>query len=202
MFALVVWVLDGRRTTCRGRELGKSGETQRMPWPFRLDRPGARKRAARETISIVGASSAPTLSDVISAEASRKESEISGSGATYACHYCGRANGLRTKDHKIPRIFGGAGLAGNIVRCCLMCNMIKSARPYGLFVVLFREFLEAHGAEYLSADPDDLATLERCTESSISGCTPSSTERARRLATHDLSRRTRRPSDCRGSTYA
>jgi hypothetical protein len=40
-----------------------------------------------------------------------------------------------------------------------MCNMIKSARPYGLFVVLFRQFLEAHGAEYQSADPDDFATV-------------------------------------------
>ena len=34
----------------------------------------------------------------------------------------------------------------------------KSAHTYR-FVVLFREFLEAHRAEYQSADPDDFATV-------------------------------------------
>ena len=130
-----------------------------MAWPFRLKRSRVRKRAARKTTQIAGASSAFTPSDVVSAEARVAEGEIAASAGAYACHYCGRTNGLRTRDHKIPRIFGGAGLARNIVRCCQMCNMIKSARPYGLFVVLFREFLEAHGAEYQSADPDDFATV-------------------------------------------
>jgi hypothetical protein len=73
----------------------------------------------------------------------------------YACHYCGRTNGVRTRDHKIPKIFGGKGLVGNIVRCCRMCNSIKNSRPYGLFVALFGEFLEVHAQTYWAADPDD-----------------------------------------------
>ena len=76
--------------------------------------------------------------------------------SNYSCHYCGRANGARTRDHKVPRFYGGAGLGReNIVVCCTMCNMIKSARPYGKFVLLLGEFLERHGEEYRAADPDD-----------------------------------------------
>ena len=77
----------------------------------------------------------------------------------YACHYCSRTNGLRTRDHKVPRLYGGRGLPNNRVICCMMCNMIKSARPYGLFVALFKEFLETHGAGYHAADPDDFRTI-------------------------------------------
>ena len=73
----------------------------------------------------------------------------------YACHYCGRTNGARTRDHKIPRLYGGKSLVGNVVRCCMMCNMIKSSRPYGFFLPLLNEFLEEHGVEYRAADPDD-----------------------------------------------
>lgn len=75
---------------------------------------------------------------------------------SYACHYCGRTNGARTRDHKVPRLFGGGTLGtANIVRCCQMCNGIKSARHYGTFVSLFGLFLEEHGEEYRAADPDD-----------------------------------------------
>jgi 5-methylcytosine-specific restriction endonuclease McrA len=77
----------------------------------------------------------------------------------YACHYCGRTDGSRTRDHVVPRFYGGSELVGNIVICCMMCNMIKSARPYGLFVVLFKQFLEAHGAEYHATNPDDFQTI-------------------------------------------
>jgi hypothetical protein len=73
----------------------------------------------------------------------------------YSCHYCYRSEGAQTKDHKVPRLFGGTGIARNIVRCCQMCNSLKAARPYELFVFLFREFLEVHGREYREADPDD-----------------------------------------------
>jgi hypothetical protein len=44
-------------------------------------------------------------------------------------------------------------------QCCMMCNMVKSARDYTLFVLLFREFLHEHGAEYRAADPDDFRTI-------------------------------------------
>jgi hypothetical protein len=37
--------------------------------------------------------------------------------------------------------------------------MIKSAREYGMFVALFREFLELRGQEYRAADPDDSRTI-------------------------------------------
>jgi 5-methylcytosine-specific restriction endonuclease McrA len=76
----------------------------------------------------------------------------------YACHYCGRSNGSRTKDHKVPKIFGGKG-GENIVRSCLMCNMIKNSREYGHFAALFREFLDEHEEEYQAADPDDFRTI-------------------------------------------
>ena len=56
----------------------------------------------------------------------------------YRCHYCGRTDGAETRDHKVPRTCGGAGRgAENIVLCCKMCNMIKSAREYGMFVAFF-----------------------------------------------------------------
>ena len=60
----------------------------------------------------------------------------------------------KTRDHKLPRKFGGANVADNIVRCCQMCNVIKGSRPYELFVVFFWQFLVEHGAEYRAADPD------------------------------------------------
>lgn len=51
---------------------------------------------------------------------------------------------------------GGAGRgAENIVLCCQMCNSIKNAREYALFVVFFAEFLEEHGDVYRAADPYD-----------------------------------------------
>lgn len=78
----------------------------------------------------------------------------------YACHYCGRTDGKRTRDHKLPKAFGGRGLGiENIVRCCYMCNVIKSARHYGMFVALFAEFLELYGEEYRGLNPDDTHNL-------------------------------------------
>jgi hypothetical protein len=80
--------------------------------------------------------------------------------ADYRCHYCGRPDGAATRDHKVPRSCGGAGRgAENIVLCCKMCNMIKSARDYQLFVLLFGEFLEEHGEEYRAADPDERKSI-------------------------------------------
>jgi HNH endonuclease len=79
--------------------------------------------------------------------------------ATYACHYCERTDGAQTRDHKLPRMFGGTGLRGNIVRCCRMCNSIKGARSYDLFVVFFQQFLEVHGEEYRTGNPDDWDTV-------------------------------------------
>ena len=77
----------------------------------------------------------------------------------YRCHYCGRTDGSETGDHKVPKTFGGRREAENIVLCCRMCNMIKSAPEYGMFVVLFQEFLELRGQEYRAADPDDGRTI-------------------------------------------
>lgn len=78
----------------------------------------------------------------------------------YACHYCGRTDGKRTRDHKLPQVFGGRGLgSANIVRCCQMCNVIKSARHYGMFVALFGEFLQLHGEEYRATNPDDASGI-------------------------------------------
>jgi hypothetical protein len=56
-------------------------------------------------------------------------------------------------------MFGGTAILENIVLCCKMCNMIKSAREYGMFVALFREFLKLRGQEYRAADPDDGRTI-------------------------------------------
>jgi hypothetical protein len=56
-------------------------------------------------------------------------------------------------------MYGGKGLVGNIVLCCQMCNMIKSARSYQFFVPLFGEFLEMHRDEYRATNPDDFATV-------------------------------------------
>ena len=81
-------------------------------------------------------------------------------GREYACHYCGRTNGKRTRDHKVPRVYGGALLgATNIVLCCALCNTIKGAREYGTFAAFFQEFLAAHGDEYRTADPDGPAVV-------------------------------------------
>ncbi len=76
-----------------------------------------------------------------------------------ACHYCERTDGTRTRDHKVPRMYGGKGLVGNIVLCCQMCNIIKAARGYEWFVVFFRQFLEVYGDEYRTSNPDDWATV-------------------------------------------
>ncbi len=73
----------------------------------------------------------------------------------YACHYCGRTNGRPTRDHKVPKVFGGLLLGlENIVPCCQMCNVIKCSRHYGMFVALFGEFLEEHGEQYRGKNPD------------------------------------------------
>jgi hypothetical protein len=40
-----------------------------------------------------------------------------------------------------------------------LCNVIKSAREYGMFVVLFGEFLEMNGEEYRAANPDHFPTI-------------------------------------------
>jgi hypothetical protein len=81
------------------------------------------------------------------------------SASSYACHYCRRTDGRPTRDHKVPKIFGGKGLVGNIVRCCRMCNSIKATRPYEWFVVFFGQFLEVHGEEYLAANPDEWRSI-------------------------------------------
>jgi hypothetical protein len=62
---------------------------------------------------------------------------------------------------QVPRAFGGTKSAGNIVRCCLMCNKIKDSRPYSLFVALFGEFLAEQGEEYRAADPDEGEAIGR-----------------------------------------
>jgi hypothetical protein len=56
-------------------------------------------------------------------------------------------------------MFGGTAVLENIILCCKMCNMIKSAREYGMFVGLLQEFLELRGEEYRAADPDDGRTI-------------------------------------------
>lgn len=76
-----------------------------------------------------------------------------------ANHYCSRTDGTATKDHKLAKVDGGGDGQENIVLCCKMCNMIKSAREYGMFVALFREFLQVHGEEYRDADPDHLVSI-------------------------------------------
>jgi 5-methylcytosine-specific restriction endonuclease McrA len=68
---------------------GGDGE-KRMVWPFQLNR---RLRPAREV----------NVSE--------------GRAGEYACHYCERTDGSRTRDHKVPRVFGGTDIAENIVRC-------------------------------------------------------------------------------------
>ncbi len=84
---------------------------------------------------------------------------VSAEASAYACHYCGRTDGARTKDHKLPKILGGTKRADNIVLSCLMCNMIKSGREYGMFVLLFAEFLSEYGEEYRATDPDNFRTI-------------------------------------------
>jgi 5-methylcytosine-specific restriction endonuclease McrA len=142
-----------------------------MVWPFRLrrskNRTKLRKQSARKTKSM-GVSAASTPSDVAGPAVSRTTDEVADSSGvalcgaaveTYACHYCERTEGVQTRDHKLPRMFGGAGLPGNIVRCCQMCNIIKGSRPYNLFVVFFGQFLEVHGEEYRTANPDEGETI-------------------------------------------
>jgi hypothetical protein len=69
-----------------------------------------------------------------------------------ACHSCQRTAGRPMRDHKRPRKFGGPSVAENIVRCCQMCNVIKSSRPDELFVVFF-SFPSNTGAEYRAVIP-------------------------------------------------
>ena len=96
-----------------------------MVWPFRLRRSKTRaklrKRSARNTKSINGASAASTPSDVGDRAVSNTTGEVADSSgaaasgpavATYACHYCERTDGSKTRDHKLPRMFGGTGLPG------------------------------------------------------------------------------------------
>src|SRR5689334_3083057 len=92
-----------------------------------------------------------TRVEAVSAAASVRTTSV----PSYACHYCRRTHGRQTRDHKMPKAFGGSKSAANIVRCCLMCNTIKDSRPYALFVLLFADFLEQHGEEYRAANPDD-----------------------------------------------
>jgi hypothetical protein len=40
-----------------------------------------------------------------------------------------------------------------------MCNSIKGSRLYEWFVSLFQNFLDLHGEEYWSANPDVWATI-------------------------------------------
>jgi hypothetical protein len=79
--------------------------------------------------------------------------------SAYACHYCQRTDGARTKDHKLPKLFGGSGKAENMAVCCKMCNLIKGPRLYAWFVPVFREFLDVYGDEYCAANPDDGETI-------------------------------------------
>jgi hypothetical protein len=52
-----------------------------------------------------------------------------------------------------PQLYGGFELVDNIVRFCMMYNMIKSARPCGLFVAHLRKFLGEHG-RHIEVVPD------------------------------------------------
>ena len=134
-----------------------------MPWPPRVG--GKSKRRKRGKSHGIASPSAvceqprhavPTNEGSGSSEL--PATTIVGGGTTggvYACHYCQRTDGRQTRDHKVPKAFGGTKSAANIVRCCLMCNTIKESRPYALFVLLFGEFLDLHGEEYRAADPDD-----------------------------------------------
>src|SRR5262245_18763460 len=50
----------------------------------------------------------------------------------------------RRVDHKLPRALV-QNVKESLERCCLRCNTIKGLRPYGIFVLLFRDFLAEHG---------------------------------------------------------
>jgi 5-methylcytosine-specific restriction endonuclease McrA len=58
----------------------------------------------------------------------------------YRCHYCGRTDGSETRDHKVPKMFGGTTILENIVLCCKICS---------------------RGQEYRAANPDDSRTIAK-----------------------------------------
>jgi 5-methylcytosine-specific restriction endonuclease McrA len=121
-----------------------------MTWPIRLKR--GPKVTQRHPVQ------APVAATIALSVLVDGQAEIAKAGARatgYSCRYCKRGDGVQTRDHKIPKVFGGKGLVDNIVRCCQMCNSIKGARHYGKFVALFGLFLEEHGAGYRAANPDD-----------------------------------------------
>ena len=77
----------------------------------------------------------------------------------YRCHYCGRTDGCRNRRSQGAEDVRRPSRSRQHRVCCKMCNMIKGAREYGMFVALFREFLELRGEEYRAADPDDGRTI-------------------------------------------
>ncbi|MBF0651280.1 HNH endonuclease [Dysgonomonas sp. GY75] len=48
----------------------------------------------------------------------------------YRCAYCGKAGKL-TKDHVIPRHYGGPDMVFNIIPACQSCNSSKGKRNAG-----------------------------------------------------------------------
>lgn len=75
------------------------------------------------------------------------------------CHYCTRTSGKRTRDHKQPRARGGTNEPKNLVKACVMCNVIKTDVPYDVFAPVFEAFLAERRDAYLAADPDDYGTI-------------------------------------------
>jgi hypothetical protein len=124
-------------------------------WPFRRGkRPTERRVLGATKNSVI------VYHNAQSAEMSASKAAAGGGAhAPYACHYCERADGVPTRDHKHPKMYGGTGRAGNIVWCCQMCNSIKAARLYEWFVPFFQQFLELHAEEYRAANPDDWSTI-------------------------------------------
>src|SRR3546814_16306275 len=50
----------------------------------------------------------------------------------WRCRYCGETvtASTATLDHMVPQSKGGPNTPENLATCCLMCNSIKSGRPY------------------------------------------------------------------------
>lgn len=108
-----------------------------MAWPFRLKRFRRRMQAARKAMNIAEATPRGGVSGVSDTTGGLASDGAFGAAvASYVCHYCERTDGSQTRDHKLPRMFGGTGLQGTIARCCLMCNIIKGARPLSVRGVL------------------------------------------------------------------
>lgn len=128
-----------------------------MRWPPKVG--PARHRKRKRVAALAHGAATKSLSVAIALQGSgvpdAQAHGIAVNGAAYVCHYCERSDGARTRDHKLPRRFGGTGIAENIVRCCHMCNIIKGVREYTAFVAFFAEFLREHGDEYRAADPDN-----------------------------------------------